>query len=255
MEALSTLLTERTRIVALTHVSNVLGVINPVEEVIRQAHNAGAIVLLDAAQSVPHIPVDVQALDCDFLAFSGHKMLAPMGIGVLYGKHDLLEAMPPFLGGGNMIMRVELERATYNGLPDKFEAGTPDVGGAIALGVAVDYLTKLGMANVQQHEQELVNYAYESLTKLDDVEIYGPKSLGKRVGVISFNLGDVHPHDLGTILDREGIAIRAGHHCAQPLMKRLGQIATARASFYIYNKKEEIDALVLGLLTTRKIFE
>jgi cysteine desulfurase/selenocysteine lyase len=254
MDEVPSLLSERTRIVALTHMSNVLGTINPVEEITRLAHAAGAVVLLDAAQSVPHIPVDVRALDCDFLAFSGHKMLGPMGVGVLYGKRALLDSMPPFLGGGNMILLVELERATYNDLPDKFEAGTPDAGGAIALGVAVDYLAQIGMENVHRHEQAITDYAYEVLTGMEDVAVYGPKSAEARGGVLSFNLGDIHPHDLGTLLDREGVAVRAGHHCAQPLMRRLGQVATARASFYIYNTRAEVDALAHSLNAARAVF-
>ena len=248
------LLNDRTRIVALSHMSNVLGTINPVEEITRQAHAAGAVVLLDAAQSVPHLPVDVQAIGCDFLAFSGHKMLGPMGIGVLYGRRQLLDAMPPFLGGGNMIMLVELEHSTYNELPDKFEAGTPDAGGAIALGVAVDYLSAVGMENVHRHEQEITDYALEVMIGMEDVALYGPKTTEARGAVISFNLGEIHPHDLGTLLDREGVAVRAGHHCAQPLMRRLGQVATARASFYVYNTRDEVDALARALEKARAVF-
>ncbi|MHB8507223.1 MAG: cysteine desulfurase [Candidatus Dormibacteria bacterium] len=254
IEALPGLLNEHTRVVAVTQMSNVLGTINPVEEIARQAHAVGAVVLLDAAQSVPHLPVDVVALGCDFLAFSGHKMLGPMGVGVLYGRRDLLESMPPFLGGGNMIMAVELEHSTYNELPDRFEAGTPDAGGAIALGVAVDYLSALGMDAVRDHEQELTDYALEVLLGLDEIALYGPKSAAARGGVISFNYADIHPHDLGTLLDRSGVAVRAGHHCCQPLMRRLGQVATARASFYIYNTRDEVDALASALLAARKVF-
>jgi cysteine desulfurase/selenocysteine lyase len=254
MDAFPALLNDRTRIVAVAHMSNVLGTINPVAEITRQAHAAGAVVLLDAAQSVPHIPVDVQAIDCDFIAFSGHKMLGPMGIGVLYGRRELLESMPPFLGGGNMIMLVELERATYNELPDKFEAGTPDAGGAIALGAAVDYLSDLGMDHVRRHEQEVTDYAIEVLLGMEDLALYGPKDSDARGGVISFNLGDIHPHDLGTLLDRDGVAVRAGHHCAQPLMRRLGQVATARASFYVYNTRDDVDALAQALGNARAVF-
>jgi cysteine desulfurase/selenocysteine lyase len=253
MSALPGLLGERTRVVAVSHVSNVLGTINPVEEIARQAHAAGAVVLLDAAQSVPHLPVDVQALGCDFLAFSGHKMLGPMGVGVLWGRRELLESMPPFLGGGNMIMQVELEHSTYNELPDKFEAGTPDAGGAIALGVAVDYLTAVGMENVRRHERDLTDYALEVLMGLDDVALYGPKSADSRGAVIAFNFADIHPHDLGTLLDRDGVAIRAGHHCCQPLMRRLGQVATARASFYLYNTRDEVDVLAEALGHARAV--
>jgi len=253
MSALPGLLSERTRIVAVSHMSNVLGTINPVEEIARQAHAAGAVVLLDAAQSVPHLPVDVQALECDFLAFSGHKMLGPMGVGVLWGRRELLESMPPFLAGGNMIMQVGLEHSTYNELPDKFEAGTPDAGGAIALGVAVDYLSAVGMENVRRHERDLTDYALEVLMGLDDVALYGPKSADSRGAVIAFNFADIHPHDLGTLLDRDGVAIRAGHHCCQPLMRRLGQVATARASFYLYNNRSEVDVLAEALGHARAV--
>jgi cysteine desulfurase/selenocysteine lyase len=253
LDGLSGLLTDRTRIVAVSHMSNVLGTINPVEEITRRAHAAGAVVLMDAAQSVPHMPVDVRDIGCDFLAFSGHKMLAPMGIGVLYGKREILESMPPFLGGGNMIMLVELEHATYNELPDKFEAGTPDAGGAIALGVAVDYLSAVGMDNVRRHEREITDYAIETLMGIEDVALYGPKSADARGGVLAFNFAEIHPHDLGTLLDRDGVAIRAGHHCCQPLMRRLGQVATARASFYIYNTRDEVDALADSLGNARKV--
>jgi cysteine desulfurase/selenocysteine lyase len=254
MSALPGMLSERTRVVAVSHMSNVLGTINPVEEIARQAHAVGAVVLLDAAQSVPHLPVDVQALGCDFLAFSGHKMLGPMGVGVLWGRRELLESMPPFLGGGNMIMKVELEHSTYNELPDKFEAGTPDAGGAIALGVAVDYLSAIGMENVRRHERDLTDYALEVLMGLDDLALYGPKSADSRGAVIAFNFADIHPHDLGTLLDRDGVAIRAGHHCCQPLMRRLGQVATARASFYLYNTRAEVDVLVHALGNARAVF-
>ena len=253
LDKLGGLLTDRTRIVALTHMSNVVGTINPVEEITRRAHEAGAVVLLDAAQSVPHLPVDVQAIGADFLAFSGHKMLGPMGIGVLYGRREVLESMPPFLGGGNMIMMVELEHSTWNELPDKFEAGTPDAGGAIALGVAVDYLSAVGMENVRRHEREITDYALEVLMGIEDLALYGPKSADGRGGVLAFNFADIHPHDLGTLLDRDGVAIRAGHHCCQPLMRRLGQVATARASFYLYNTRDEVDALAAALGNARKV--
>jgi cysteine desulfurase/selenocysteine lyase len=254
MTALPGLLSDKTRIVAVSHMSNVLGTINPVEEIVRQAHSNGAVVLLDSAQAVPHMPVDVQAIGADFIAFSGHKMLGPMGVGVLYGRRELLESMPPFLGGGNMIMFVDLEHSTYNELPDKFEAGTPDAGGAIALGVAVDYLSALGMENVRRHERDIADYAIEVLLGLDDLALYGPKSADARGAVLAFNFADIHPHDLGTLLDRDGVAIRAGHHCCQPLMRRLGQVATARASFYIYNTREEVDTLAASLVRSREIF-
>ncbi len=242
------------KLVAFTHMSNVLGTINPAREMIAQAHAVGATVLIDAAQSVPHLPVDVQALDADFLCFSGHKMLGPTGIGVLYGKRDLLEAMPPFMGGGDMIRTVGLRQSTWNDLPWKFEAGTPAIAEAIGMGAAVDYLNTLGMKNVMQHEQELTHYAMEQLQALPGLTIYGPEA-AQRGGVVSFTLGDIHPHDLASILDQEaGVAVRAGHHCAQPLMERLGLAATARASFYVYTLQEEIDALVQGLHRAIQIF-
>src|SRR5256884_125929 len=248
------LLQQQPKLVAFTHMSNVLGTINPAKEMIAQAHATGAIVLLDAAQSVPHLPVDVQDLDVDFLAFSGHKMLGPTGIGVLYGKRTLLEAMPPFMGGGDMIRTVHLRESTWNDLPWKFEAGTPAIAEAIGFGVAVDYLRELGMAAVQQHEREMTTYALEQLRAIPGLKIYGP-DVSQRGGVISFTLDDIHPHDLASILDQEvGVAIRAGHHCAQPLMERFGLAATARASFYIYTLPEEIDILVQGLRKAQQIF-
>lgn len=248
------LLRQQPKLVAFTHMSNVLGTINPAREMIAQAHAVGATVLIDAAQSVPHLPVDVQALDADFLCFSGHKMLGPTGIGVLYGKRDLLEAMPPFMGGGDMIRTVGLRQSTWNDLPWKFEAGTPAIAEAIGMGAAVDYLNTLGMKNVMQHEQELTHYAMEQLQTVPGLTIYGPEA-AQRGGVLSFTLGDIHPHDLASILDQEaGVAVRAGHHCAQPLMERLGLAATARASFYIYTLQEEIDALVQGLHRAIQIF-
>jgi cysteine desulfurase/selenocysteine lyase len=248
------LLQQQPKLIAFTHMSNVLGTINPAKEMIAQAHAAGAIVLLDAAQSVPHLPVDVEDLDVDFLAFSGHKMLGPTGIGVLYGKRALLEAMPPFMGGGDMIRTVHLRESTWNDLPWKFEAGTPAIAEAIGLGVAVDYLSNLGMAMVQQHEREITAYAMEQLQAISGLKIYGPDA-SQRGGVISFTLDDIHPHDLASILDQEvGVAIRAGHHCAQPLMDRFGLAATARASFYIYTLPAEIDILVQGLRKAQEIF-
>ncbi|MGI9061367.1 MAG: cysteine desulfurase [Ktedonobacteraceae bacterium] len=248
------LLQQQPKLVAFTHMSNVLGTINPAREMIAQAHAVGATVLIDAAQSVPHLPVDAQALDADFLCFSGHKMLGPTGIGVLYGKRDLLEAMPPFMGGGDMIRTVGLRQSTWNDLPWKFEAGTPAIAEAIGMGAAVDYLNTLGMKNVMQHEQALTHYAMEQLQAVPGLTIYGPKA-AQRGGVVSFTLGDIHPHDLASILDQEaGVAVRAGHHCAQPLMERLGLAATARASFYIYTLQEEIDALVQGLHRAIQIF-
>jgi cysteine desulfurase/selenocysteine lyase len=248
------LLQQHPKLVAFTHVSNVLGTINPAKEMIASAHAAGAVVLLDGAQSVPHMPVDVQALDADFFCFSGHKMLGPTGIGVLYGKRDLLEAMPPFMGGGDMIRTVSLRESTWNDLPWKFEAGTPAIAETIGLGAAIDYLNTLGMENVRQHEQTLTRYAMEQLGAIDGLTIYGPPA-EQRGSVISFTLADIHPHDLASILDQEaGVAVRAGHHCAQPLMERYGLSATARASFYVYNTKAEIDVLVQGLQRALEIF-
>lgn len=248
------LLQQQPKLVAFTHMSNVLGTINPAQAMIAQAHAVGATVLLDAAQSVPHMPVDVQALDVDFLCFSGHKMLGPTGIGVLYGKRALLEAMPPFMGGGDMIRTVSLRQSTWNDLPWKFEAGTPAIAEAIGLGAAVDYLNALGMQNVVRHEQEVTGYAMQQLQEIPGLTIYGPPA-ELRGGVISFTLGDIHPHDLASILDQEvGVAVRAGHHCAQPLMERFGLAATARASFYVYTSKEDIDILVQGLHKAMHIF-
>jgi len=248
------LLRQQPKLVAFTHMSNVLGTINPVQQMTAQAHAAGATVLLDAAQSVPHMPVDVQALDVDFLCFSAHKMLGPTGIGVLYGKRGILEDMPPFMGGGEMIRKVGLRESTWNDLPWKFEAGTPAIAEAIGLGVAVDYLNELGMENVRRHEQEITTYAMTQLQAVPGLTIYGPAA-SERGGVISFTLGDIHPHDLASILDQEvGVAIRAGHHCAQPLVERLGLAATARASFYVYTLPEDIDVLVQGLHKALQIF-
>src|SRR5258706_9637341 len=248
------LLQQQPKLVAFTHMSNVLGTINPAQQMIAQAHAVDAIVLLDAAQSVPHLPADVQALDADFVCFSSHKMLGPTGIGVLYGKRDLLEAIPPFMGGGEMIRTVGLRESTWNDLPWKFEAGTPSIAEAIGLGAAIDYLNNLGMENVLRHEQEITAYAMAQLQTIPGLTIYGPEATG-RGGVISFTLGDIHPHDLASILDQEvGVAIRAGHHCAQPLMERYGLAATARASFYVYTIPADIDMLVQGLHKALQIF-
>jgi cysteine desulfurase / selenocysteine lyase len=248
------LLRQQPKLVAFTHMSNVLGTVNPARDMIARAHAVGATVLLDAAQSVPHLPVDVQELDVDFLCFSGHKMLGPTGIGILYGKRQLLEDMPPFMGGGEMIRSVSLRTSTWNDLPWKFEAGTPAIAEAIGLGAAVDYLNALGMHNVQRHEQELTAYAMQLLQAVPGLTLYGPPA-ARRGGVLSFTLGDIHPHDLASILDQEvGVAVRAGHHCAQPLMDRLGLAATARASIYVYTLKEEIDILVQGLHRALEIF-
>jgi cysteine desulfurase/selenocysteine lyase len=245
---------ERTKIVALTQMSNVLGTINPIKEIAALAHRHGALLLVDAAQSVPNMPVDVQDLDCDFLAFSSHKMLGPTGVGVLYGKRAALEAMDPFLGGGEMIKRVTYEESTYADLPNKYEAGTPNIADVIALGAAVDYLQGLGMENVRAHEQEITQYAIDALSAVEGVTVFGPKDARDKGGAVTFNYGELHPHDLSQVLDQQGIAIRAGHHCAQPLMRRLGCVATARASFYLYNTKDEVDALVEGLGAADRIF-
>ncbi len=249
------IINEKTKMVTFTHMSNVLGTISPVAEIIARAHAVGAVAIMDGAQSVPHMPVDVVALGCDFYAFSGHKMTGPTGIGVLWGKRELLEAMPPFLTGGDMIRDVTLERSTWNDLPWKFEAGTPSIAEGIGLGAAADYLLKLGMANIRQHEIELTAYALDKMLAIPDLEIYGPTQPSERGGIISFNLGDVHPHDLATMLDREAIAVRAGHHCCQPLIELLETTATTRASFYIYNTEEEVDRLVEALHKARKVFK
>ena len=248
----------RVKLVAVSGMSNVLGTINPVADIALRAHRAGALFLVDGAQSVPHLPVDVQATGADFLGFSGHKMLGPTGIGALWARKELLQAMPPFLGGGDMISNVHLRESEWNEIPHKFEAGTPNVAQAIGLGAAVDYLGELGMEAVHAHEQSLVAYALERLATVPNLQVYGPPA-NERGGVVTFNLirdGEllIHPHDLASILDREGIAIRAGHHCAQPLMDYYGVPATARASFYIYNVEEEVDKLVEALFKAQKVF-
>jgi len=246
LDRLDELLGRGVKLVALTMVSNVLGTINPVRQIARQAHDAGAVVLVDGAQGVPHLPVDVQDLECDWLAFSGHKMCGPTGIGVLYGREELLEEMPPFLGGGEMISRVDWDCSTWNSLPWKFEAGTPAIVEGIGLGAAVDYLNGIGMEAVAAHEREVVAYAMERLSALTGLYIVGPPA-GARSGVLAFTFRDIHPHDLAYLLDEEGIAVRAGHHCAQPLHKRLGLTATTRASFYLYNTPQEADRLAEAL--------
>lgn len=248
------LITRKTKLVTLAHVSNVLGTINPVEEIAKRAHEVGALCLLDAAQSVPHMPVDVQELGCDFLAFSGHKMMGPTGIGGLYGREEILQDMEPFMGGGEMIREVHMGWAKWNDLPWKFEAGTPNVMGAIGLGAAAKYLQKLDMQRVRDHEVELTRYAMKRLRDVPGVQIFGPPMAEDRGGVISFLLEGVHAHDIASILDAEGIAIRAGHHCAQPLMERLDVPATTRASFYAYNLREEADSLAEGLVKVREVF-
>jgi len=239
--------TGRTKVVAVTHVSNVLGTINPVPEIAELAHRVGAVVVVDAAQSVPHLPVDVRELGADLFAFSGHKMLGPTGIGVLWGKKELLEELPPFLTGGEMIREVWLERATWNDVPYKFEAGTPPIAQAVGLGAAVDYLSSLGMGEVRRHDLALTARALEGLLAKDYVEVYGPRDPERRGGVVAFNLRGIHPHDVATLLDQEGIAIRAGHHCAQPLHRLLGIPASCRVSFYLYNTPEEVDRFLAAL--------
>jgi cysteine desulfurase/selenocysteine lyase len=242
------------RLLALTHQSNTLGTINPIKPIAEAAHRAGALVLVDGAQAVPHLPVDVQDLGVDFYAFSGHKMCGPTGIGVLWARRVLLESMPPFLGGGDMIKRVKLNEASWNDLPWKFEAGTPSVAEGIGLGVAVDYLGQFGMDRVRAHERTLVDYAMEKLQEIPGITLYGPRDSEIHGGAISFTLPNIHPHDLATLVDREGIAVRAGHHCTQPLMDRLGVPATTRASFYIYNRVDEVDQLVSGIQKAQKVF-
>jgi cysteine desulfurase/selenocysteine lyase len=258
LTALGTFLTARTKLVALTQASNVLGTINPVAIITRAAHAVGVVVLVDGAQSVPHMPVDVQAMDCDFLAFSAHKMLGPTGIGVLYGKRALLEAMPPYMGGGSMIDTVTLEGFTPAPLPQKFEAGTPNIADAVAFTAALDYLDAIGMDAVRAHERGITAYALEQLSRVAGLQIYGPRDAAVHGGTIAFTLRvgawEVHSHDVSTVLDTYGIAIRAGHHCCQPLHALLGVTATARASFSLYTTREEIDALVAGLECVREVF-
>lgn len=244
-------ITSNTKIVAIMYVSNVLGSINPVKEIAQIAHQNGAVMLVDGAQSTPHMKIDVQDLDCDFYALSGHKMCGPTGIGALYGKKHLLENMEPIEFGGEMIDFVDLQESTWKELPWKFEGGTPIIAGAVGLGAAIDFLNEIGMDNVERHEREIAQYALEQLSTIEGITIYGPK---ERAGLVTFNVDDVHPHDVATVLDVEGIAIRAGHHCAQPLMRWLNVSATARASFYLYNTKEDVDAFVKGLIKTKEYF-
>jgi cysteine desulfurase/selenocysteine lyase len=251
MEELEKRLSKRTKLVSIAHISNALGTINPVREIIRLAHDRGARVLVDGAQAAPHVPVDVQDLDCDFYAFSGHKTYGPTGIGVLYGKADVLEAMPPYHGGGEMILSVTFEKTIYNELPYKFEAGTPDIAGAIGLGAAVDYLSALDRSAVARYEHELLEYAEDALLAVAGLRIVG--TAREKAGLHSFTMEGVHPHDIGTILDHEGVAIRTGHHCAQPVMDKLAGGATARASFGIYNTRDDIDRLIEGLHHVRRV--
>ncbi|KWW18130.1 MULTISPECIES: cysteine desulfurase [Peribacillus] len=247
-------ITDATKIVSIMQVSNVLGVINPVKEIAKIAHEHGAIMVVDGAQSTPHLKVDVRDLDCDFFAFSGHKMVGPTGIGVLYGKKDLLEKMEPVEFGGEMIDFVGLHESTWKELPWKFEGGTPIIAGAIGLGAAIDFLEEIGLDHIERHEHKLAAYAIEKMSAVEGLTIYGPKDAEKRAGVVTFNIADVHPHDVATVLDADGIAVRAGHHCAQPLMKWLDVSSTARASFYLYNTEEDIDKLVSGLVKTKEYF-
>ena len=256
LEDIESLINEKTRLVSVVHMSNALGTINPVKELGQMAHSVDAKFLVDGAQSVPHMPTDVQDMDCDFLAFSGHKMMGPTGIGGLYVKMDTLETMEPFMTGGEMVLEVTYEKASWADLPMKFEAGTPNIADAVALGAAVDYLENLGMDNVHQYEQELTSYALEKFSEVEalGIDLFGPRDTNNRGGILSFTTAEVHPHDLGTILDRMGIAVRTGHHCAMPLIRSLGVAATARASFYIYNTIEEIDALIEGITEALRYF-
>ncbi len=252
MDAFDALFNERTRLVAVTHVSNSLGTVNPVADIIARAHARNVPVLLDGAQSIAHQPVDVQALDCDFYAFSGHKLYGPTGIGVLYGKAALLDAMPPYQGGGDMIRSVSFEVTTYNTLPAKFEAGTPNIAGVIGLGAAVDYVTAIGFETLVAHEQALLDYATPLVSEIPGLRIIG--NARRKIGVLSFVLEGMHPHDIGTILDREGVAVRTGHHCNMPLMERYGVPGTARASFALYNTRQEVDALVAAIHKAKEVF-
>jgi cysteine desulfurase/selenocysteine lyase len=252
LEEAERLIGPKTGLVGCIHASNVVATINPVEKLAELAHENHALMLVDGAQSAPHLPVDVEALGCDFFACSGHKMLGPTGVGVLWGRPEILEEMDPFMGGGEMIREVHLDHSTWNDLPYKFEAGTMNIAQAVGLGAAVDYLDELGMENVREHERWLGEYAHRRLSEIEGITVYGPEK--DRTGLVSFSLPDVHPHDLSQLLDEEGVAIRSGHHCAQPLMRRLGVAATARASFYLYNTDEEVDALVEALVGAREFF-
>lgn len=254
LQAYEALFNERTRLVSVTHVSNVLGTVNPVKDIVATAHRHGVPCMIDGAQSAPHIKVDVQALDCDFYAFSGHKMYGPTGIGVLYGKEKYLDAMPPYQGGGEMIGTVSFEKTTFADLPYKFEAGTPDYIATHGLAQAIDYMESIGMENIERHERELTRYALEQMQTVPGMRIFGPLDAERRDAVISFLVGDIHHLDMGTLLDRLGIAVRTGHHCAEPLMQRLGINGTVRASFALYNTKEEVDALVNGIKRVAAMF-
>lgn len=254
LDAVRATITANTKIVSVTHVSNVLGTINPIKEIAKIAHENGAVMVVDEAQGAPHLKIDVQDLDVDFLGFSGHKMCGPTGIGILYGKKHLLENMEPVEYGGEMIDFVELYDSTWKELPWKFEGGTPTIAGAIGLGAAIDFLNEVGLDNIAEHELKLSQYALEKLSTIEGISIYGPMDPAKRSGLVTFNIEDVHPHDVATVLDAEGIAVRAGHHCAQPLMRWLKATATARASYYLYNTEEDIDRLVEGLVKTKEYF-
>ena len=254
LSQLDRVITERTKIVALTHQSNVLGTINPLTQITQRAHKVGAVVVLDACQSVPHMPVDVRTLDVDFFAFSGHKAVGPTGIGILWGKSQLLNELPPFLTGGSMIENVTMTNATWAKAPKKFEAGVPNMAQAVGLGAALNYLDNIGMSSIFDHEQELTRYGLQALSEINDLKIVGPSSPVDRGGTLSFTVGDIHPHDLGQFLDAQGIAVRTGHHCAWPLTRKLGVPATTRASFYLYNTTEDIDALVAGIRAAQKYF-
>ena len=254
MDEYEKLFSERTKIVSITHVSNVLGTINPVRDIIRIAHEHGVPVLIDGAQSTPHMPIDVQELDCDFFAFSGHKIYGPTGIGVLYGKEDWLDRIPPYMGGGEMIKTVSFERTTFNDLPFKFEAGTPDYVASTGLAKALDYVSSVGFDCIEAHERDLTAYALQRMNEIEGMRIFGPKNIQEHDAVISFLVGTIHHLDMGTLLDRLGIAIRTGHHCAEPLMHRLGIEGTCRASFALYNTREDVDALVAGIQRITKMF-
>jgi cysteine desulfurase/selenocysteine lyase len=255
LDSIDSVITEKTKVVALTHQSNVLGTINPLAEIVTRAHEVGAVVVLDACQSVPHMPVSVKDLGVDFLAFSGHKSVGPTGVGILWGKEAHLNELPPFLTGGSMIENVTMTSATWAKAPKKFEAGVPNMAQAVGLGVALKYLQNIGMQSIFEHEKELTKYAMDSLQQITDLTIIGPTDLNLRGGTLSFTVGDIHPHDLGQFLDSQGIAVRTGHHCAWPLTRKLGVAATTRASFYLYNTTEDIDDLVDGIRRAQKYFE
>jgi cysteine desulfurase/selenocysteine lyase len=253
MQAAMEMLDEKVKLVAVTHMSNVLGTINPVEELIAAAHRVGALVLIDGAQTAPYMPVDVQKLDCDFFVFSGHKVMAPTGIGILYARESILEKMPPFLGGGEMISKVTLEKSTWAEIPQKFEAGTPNISGAIGLGAAIDFLSGIDREGARRHDDELVTYAMAQMQAIDGLKIFGQAK--NRGGAISFSLAGVHPHDVAHFVDQDGVAVRAGHMCAQPLIRKLGETALTRASLYFYNTREDIDALVASLRRVKGFFD